>query len=203
MFKKIFTVLSMMILLSPCYAKEATVQLTLSTDMGNIQLELYPEKAPETVKNFLSYVTSEYYDGLVFHRVIKGFMIQAGGFDEELNTREPAGKPVINESFNGLRNTKGTIAMARQSDPDSARSQFFINVVDNWNLDPRNHKPGYTVFGRVISGMDVAEKISKVSTKATRHMRDVPESPIHILEAKVLETKSPANSLETKAQEDK
>ena len=190
MFKKIFTVLSMMVLLSPCYAKEALVQVTLSTDMGEIQLELYPEKAPETVKNFLTYVKSEYYNGLVFHRVIKGFMIQAGGFDEELNVREPSGKPIINESFNGLKNGKGTIAMARQSDPDSARSQFFINVVDNWNLDPRNHNPGYTVFGRVIRGMDVAEKISKVSTKATRHMRDVPESPIHILEAKTLETES-------------
>lgn len=189
MFKKIFTILAMMILLSPCYAKEALVQITLSTDMGEIQLELYPEKAPETVKNFLSYVTSEYYDGLVFHRVIKGFMIQAGGFDEELNTREPEGKPVINESFNGLRNAKGTIAMARQSDPDSARSQFFINVVDNWFLDPRSHKPGYTVFGRIISGMDVAEKISKVSTKTTRQLKDVPVTPIHILEAKPLEIK--------------
>ena len=199
MFKKILTILAMTALLSPCYAKEALVQITLSTDMGEIQLELYPEKAPETVKNFLSYVTSEYYDGLVFHRVIKGFMIQAGGFDEELNTREPSGKPVINESFNGLRNAKGTIAMARQSDPDSARSQFFINVVDNWNLDPRNHNPGYTVFGRVISGMDVAEKISKVSTKATRYMRDVPVTPIHILEARSPEAKP----LETKAQEDK
>lgn len=191
MLKKLCTVLcvialSTIALFSPCYAQAKNVQIMISTDQGNIQLELYPEKAPETVKNFLTYINDKYYDGLVFHRVIKGFMIQAGGFDENLNVREPTGEPVVNESFNGLKNEKGTIAMARQYDPNSARSQFYINVVDNWNLDPRTHKPGYTVFGRVISGMEVAEKISKLPTKRAGPMTDVPVTPVHILEAKVI-----------------
>lgn len=191
MLKKLCTVLSVIALstialLSPCYAQTKNVQIMISTDQGNIQLELYPEKAPETVKNFLTYINDKYYDGLVFHRVIKGFMIQAGGFDENLNVREPTGEPVVNESFNGLKNEKGTIAMARQYDPNSARSQFYINVVDNWNLDPRTHKPGYTVFGRVISGMEVAEQISKLPTKRAGPMTDVPVTPVHILEAKVI-----------------
>ncbi len=178
--------LSFMALLSPCYAKASTVQIMISTDQGNIQLELYPDKAPKTVKNFLTYVNDKYYDGLVFHRVIKGFMIQAGAFDKNLNIKEPKGEPLVNESFNGLKNAKGTIAMARQYDPNSAKSQFYINVADNWNLDPRTHKPGYTVFGRVINGMDVAEKISKLPTKRSGPMADVPVTPIHILEAKVI-----------------
>jgi len=178
--------LSFMALLSPCYAKASTVQIMISTDQGNIQLELYPDKAPKTVENFLTYVNDKYYDGLVFHRVIKGFMIQAGAFDKSLNIREPKGEPVVNESFNGLKNAKGTVAMARKSDPNSAKSQFYINVVDNFFLDPRTHTPGYTVFGRVISGIDVAEKISKSPTKKSGHMADVPITPIHILEAKVI-----------------
>jgi cyclophilin family peptidyl-prolyl cis-trans isomerase len=178
--------LSFMTLLSPCYAKASTVQIMISTDQGNIQLELYPDKAPKTVENFLTYVNDKYYDGLVFHRVIKGFMVQAGAFDQDLNIKEPKGEPVVNESFNGLKNAKGTIAMARKSDPNSAKSQFYINVVDNFFLDPRTHKPGYTVFGRVINGMEVAEKISKLPTKKSGHMADVPVTPVHILEAKVI-----------------
>lgn len=191
MLKKYCTVLcvialSFMALLSPCYAKAFTVQIMISTDQGNIQLELYPDKAPKTVENFLTYVNDKYYDGLVFHRVIKGFMVQAGAFDQDLNIKEPKGEPVVNESFNGLKNAKGTIAMARKSDPNSAKSQFYINVVDNFFLDPRTHKPGYTVFGRVINGMEVAEKISKLPTKKSGHMADVPVTPVHILEAKVI-----------------
>lgn len=175
-----------MALLSTSYAKASAVQVMISTDQGNIQLELYPDKAPKTVENFLTYVNDKYYDGLVFHRVIKGFMIQAGAFDKNLNIKEPKGEPVVNESFNGLKNAKGTIAMARKSDPNSAKSQFYINVVDNFFLDPRSHKPGYTVFGRVISGIEVAEKISKLPTKKSGHMADVPVSPTHILKARVI-----------------
>lgn len=191
MLKKLCTALctvalSTIALLSSSYVKASPVQILISTDQGNIQLELYPDKAPKTVKNFLTYVNNKYYDGLVFHRVKEGFMIQAGAFDQDLNIREPKGEPVMNESFNGLKNAKGTIAMARKSDPNSAKSQFYINVVDNFFLDPRNHTPGYTVFGRVISGIDVAEKISKSPTKKSGHMADVPVTPIHILEAKVI-----------------
>ncbi len=191
MLKKLCTALcvialSFMALLSTSYAKASAVQVMISTDQGNIQLELYPDKAPKTVENFLTYVNDKYYDGLVFHRVIKGFMIQAGAFDKNLNIKEPKGEPLVNESFNGLKNAKGTIAMARKSDPNSAKSQFYINVVDNFFLDPRSHKPGYTVFGRVISGIEVAEKISKLSTKKSGHMADVPVSPIHILKARVI-----------------
>ncbi len=191
MLKKLCTALcvialSFMALLSTSYAKASAVQVMISTDQGNIQLELYPDKAPKTVENFLTYVNDKYYDGLVFHRVIKGFMIQAGAFDKNLNIKEPKGEPVVNESFNGLKNAKGTIAMARKSDPNSAKSQFYINVVDNFFLDPRSHKPGYTVFGRVISGIEVAEKISKLPTKKSGHMADVPVSPIHILKARVI-----------------
>jgi len=181
-----FVALSTIALLSSSYAKASPVQISISTDQGKIQLELYPDKAPKTVKNFLTYVNNKYYDGLVFHRVIKGFMIQAGAFDENLDIKEPKGEPVMNESFNGLKNAKGTIAMARKSDPNSAQSQFYINVVDNFFLDPRTHKPGYTVFGRVINGMDIAEKISKLPTKRAGTMADVPVTPIHILEAKVI-----------------
>ena len=192
MLKKLCTVSCLMVLLftatlMPCYATPSAVQIMIKTDQGNIELELFPDKAPKTVKNFLFYVNENYYDGLVFHRVIEGFMIQAGAFDKDLNIREPKGEPVMNESFNGLKNAKGTIAMARKSDPNSAKSQFYINVVDNFFLDPRTHKPGYTVFGRVISGMEVAEKISKLATKKSGHMDDVPVTPIHILEAKVID----------------
>jgi cyclophilin family peptidyl-prolyl cis-trans isomerase len=191
MLKKLCTALcvialSFMALLSTSYAKASAVQVMISTDQGNIQLELYPDKAPKTVENFLTYVNDKYYDGLVFHRVIKGFMIQAGAFDKNLNIKEPKGEPVVNESFNGLKNAKGTIAMARKSDPNSAKSQFYINVVDNFFLDPRSHKPGYTVFGSVISGIEVAEKISKLPTKKSGHMADVPVSPTHILKARVI-----------------
>lgn len=153
--------------------------------MGNIQLELYPEKAPKTVQNFLNYVESKYYDGLIFHRVIQGFVIQAGGFDKDFIPQEPTGKTIVNESYNGLKNAKGTIAMARLQDPDSARAQFYINVGNNWNLDPRTHMPGYTVFGKVIDGMDVTDKISRVPTTSVGRYADVPVTPIKIIKARI------------------
>lgn len=189
MFKKICAVLCLTIVLSPCYAKEGSVQIMLTTNMGQIQLELYPEKSPETVKNFLTYVEKKHYDGLIFHRVINRFMIQTGGFNEDLTLIEPAGKAVKNESFNGLKNKKGTIAMARQQDPDSAKAQFYINVADNWNLDAKIHQPGYTVFGKVVSGMNVAEKISRLPTQRVGGFADVPTATVQILKARIIDSK--------------
>lgn len=162
------------------------VQVLLNTDMGEIRLELYPDKAPKTVANFSNYVKAKHYDGLVFHRVIQGFMIQAGGFNEYMSPRAPSGKPVKNESYNGLKNTRGTIAMARTSDPDSAMAQFFINSVNNSFLDRNGQNAGYAVFGKVTAGMDVVDKISDVPTGQVGPYADVPRKPIHIISASII-----------------
>ena len=148
----------------------------IETSLGNIKVELYEDKAPITVKNFLAYVDDKYYDGLTFHRVIPTFMIQGGGFETGLskaeNPREVRDKEkktraaIKNEAKNGLSNARGTIAMARTNNPDSATAQFFINVKDNGRaLDPNADSAGYAVFGKVIEGMDVVDKIKKVETK--------------------------------------
>jgi peptidyl-prolyl cis-trans isomerase A (cyclophilin A) len=154
----------------------------MSTSMGEITIELNQEKAPVTVKNFLDYVESKHYDGTIFHRVIKGFMIQGGGLDESMKQR-PTKPPIKNEAGNGLKNTKGTIAMARTNVVDSATAQFFINTVDNGNLDHKNETPtgfGYAVFGRVIKGLDVVEKIEKVATTSRDGHQNVPVEPVVI-----------------------
>lgn len=163
------------------------VQVLLDTDMGDIKLELYPDKAPKTVANFKNYVNDKHYDGLVFHRVIKGFMIQAGGFNEYMSPRTPSGRPVKNEAYNGLKNVRGSVAMARRSDPDSAMAQFFINSVDNAFLDRTAQNPGYTVFGKVIEGMDVVDKIANVATGKVGPFSDVPRKPVHINSARIVE----------------
>lgn len=168
-------------------AKNSKVLLT--TNMGEILLELYPNDAPLTVDNFLTYVEKKYYDGLIFHRVIPGFMIQTGGFNEDISRMTPFGGNIPNESHNGLKNKKYTIAMARTSDPDSAKAQFFINVVDNSSLDATSGKAGYAVFGRVIRGMNVAEKISRLPTQRAAGMRDVPTATIKIIKALIIEDK--------------
>lgn len=185
MIKQTCTILLLTLMLSPAYAATIPVHVVLTTNLGEIQLTLYPEKAPKTVKNFLNYVESKHYDGLIFHRVIKNFVIQAGGFDKDLNPRKPLGSPVINESSNGLTNAKGTIAMARQQAPNSARAQFYINVTDNWGLDPRRNQPGYTVFGHVTSGLDVVEKIASVPTKTMGSYANVPVKPVTIIKATI------------------
>ena len=155
--------------------------VTLDTSMGKIVLELYPDKAPKTVANFLAYVKAHQYDGTIFHRVIPGFMIQGGGFTPDM-TEKPTKPPVKNESSNGLSNERGTIAMARTQAVDSATAQFFINVKDNKMLDyPKNG--GYTVFGKVIEGMDVADKIVAVPTTTKGPYSDVPQEPIRIVKA--------------------
>lgn len=167
----------------------AATQVEFQTSEGNFTVELYPEKAPATVANFLAYVNSGFYEKTIFHRVINGFMIQGGGFERDLFEKSTKG-PIKNESNNGLKNKTGTIAMARTSEPDSATAQFFINLNDNVFLDytgPQPDKIGYCVFGKVINGMDVIKKIGVVPTGNVSRFSDVPIKPIKINSAKLLE----------------
>ena len=168
----------------------AAPRVQLETTQGNITLELYEDKAPETVKNFLTYVDDGYYDGTVFHRVIKDFMIQGGGFTTEITPKAGVAAPIQNEADNGLKNLRGTIAMARTSDPHSATSQFFINHVDNPFLDysaKTRRGWGYCVFGKVVDGMDVVDKIAETPTGVRNNMPNVPEVTVVILSAKRLD----------------
>jgi len=159
--------------------------ITLSTNLGNIVLELDADKAPITVKNFLSYAKSGYYNDTVFHRVIDGFMIQGGGFEASMK-QKPAESPIKNEANNGLKNNKYTIAMARTSIPDSATSQFFINASNNDFLNfPGQDGWGYCVFGKVTDGIDVVDKIQKVATGNSGGHQDVPLEPVIILNVTV------------------
>jgi peptidyl-prolyl cis-trans isomerase B (cyclophilin B) len=155
--------------------------VVVNTSLGNFKVELYPDKAPTTVKNFLNYVDTKFYDGTVFHRVIPSFMIQGGGFEPGMKEKE-AGKPIKNESANGLSNARGTLAMARTPEPDSATAQFFINVKDNPFLDRAKaaDRVGYCVFGKVIDGMDVVDKIKDVETGNRGIHRDVPVKDVVI-----------------------
>ncbi len=164
-------------------------KVLLSTSKGDIEIELNAEKAPDTVKNFLEYVNSGFYNGTVFHRVIKGFMVQGGGFSENMQEKETYA-PIKNEANNGLKNAKGTIAMARTAAPHSASSQFFINLVDNDFLNFKNETPqgwGYAVFGKVTKGLDVVEAIGEVKTGHMMGMSDVPKENIIIKKAVVIE----------------
>ncbi len=163
-------------------------KVRLETSRGAIVIELAPQDAPKTVANFISHVKAGDYDGTIFHRVIKGFMIQGGGMTKDMAAR-PAGDPVVNEADNGLKNLRGTIAMARTSDPHSATSQFFINTVDNAFLDFKAKTPrewGYTVFGKVVDGMDVVDAIEKLPTTSKGMHRDVPVDPVLIEKAVIL-----------------
>ncbi len=161
-------------------AQADPVRVLMQTSKGDIVLELYPDKAPKTVENFLRYVDEGFYNGTVFHRVIKGFMIQGGGFGPDL-MKKPTHEPIMNEAKNGLKNKRGTIAMARTSQPHSATSQFFINHADNPNLDyPSFDGWGYAVFGKVVDGMDVVDAIAKAPTGMKGRMRNVPEETILI-----------------------
>jgi cyclophilin family peptidyl-prolyl cis-trans isomerase len=165
-------------------------KVKFTTNMGDIVVEVYPDKAPKTVENFLAYVKAKHYDGTIFHRVINGFMIQGGGYDQSYSPR-PTRPPITHEGATiiankGPHNDVGTIAMARTNDPNSATDQFFINVVDNSRLDPQPGNPGYVAFGKVVSGMDVVNKIKNVPTGPAPgpagHMftRDVPQKPVVI-----------------------
>ena len=170
-------------------AGAADPQVELRTGIGSIVIELYPAKAPQTVANFLQYVKDGHYDGTLFHRVIPGFMVQGGGFTPDFQLK-PARKPVRNEADNGLKNTPGTLAMARTPDPHSATAQFFINVADNQSLDfrfPTQDGYGYCVFGKVVKGMNVVERIAKVATGAgPAPHRDVPLKPVVIERARLV-----------------
>jgi len=172
----------------------ADPQVEMKTSMGTVVIELYPDKAPLTVDNFLQYVKDRHYDGTVFHRVIPGFMIQGGGFGPDFSEK-PARKPVRNEAANGLRNETGTIAMARTLDPHSATAQFFINVANNESLNfrfPTQEGYGYCVFGKVVKGMDVVSRIVKVQTgPGPASHQNVPEKPVLIEQARVVETAKP------------
>ena len=156
--------------------------VTIATSMGDIRIELDVEKAPINKKNFVDYVNEGFYDGLIFHRVIPGFMIQGGGMDPQM-TQKGTKAPIKNEAANGLKNKNGTIAMARTNVVDSATAQFFINVKDNDFLDHRGTSAdayGYSVFGKVIGGMDVVQKIEKIKTGSSGMHQDVPADPVVI-----------------------
>ena len=153
--------------------------VVFETNQGNFEVELYEKEAPISVENFLSYVEEGYYDGLIFHRVIDNFMIQGGGFDSSF-TKKKTKDPIVLESNNGLKNTIGTIAMARTNQPNSATSQFFINVADNSFLDYTANNPGYAVFGKVISGMDVVNSIKSVKTTTKGPYQNVPVEDVVI-----------------------
>lgn len=157
--------------------------VVFDTTKGSITVELYPEQAPVSVENFLGYVDAGHFDGTIFHRLIPGFMIQGGGFTEEMR-QKPTQDPIKNEADNGLKNERGTLAMARTSDIHSATSQFFVNVADNAFLDHGGRDFGYAVFGRVVEGMDVVDDIVQVPTGSKGGHQDVPLEPVVIHSAK-------------------
>jgi cyclophilin family peptidyl-prolyl cis-trans isomerase len=172
-------------------AAQNNPRVKFTTNVGDIVVEVYPDKAPKTVENFLTYVKAKHYDGTIFHRVINGFMIQGGGYDASYNER-PTRPPIPHEGTvilekGGPKNTVGTIAMARTSDPNSATAQFFINVVDNHRLDPTPSSPGYVAFGKVVSGMDVVNKIKATPTgPGGPFPTDVPKTPVVIQSATIV-----------------
>ncbi len=168
---------------SPSSANERIPVVILKTSLGEIEIVLDAEKAPVSVENFLGYVDAGFYDGTIFHRVIPSFMIQGGGFEASMHQKQP-NAPIVNEAENGLKNDRGTLAMARTSDINSATSQFFINLKDNQMLNNGARDFGYAVFGRVISGLDVLDAIAAVETGRNGPHGDVPVEPILIESAK-------------------
>lgn len=160
--------------------------VAMETSVGTMKIELYPDKAPVSVKNFIDYVESGFYNGTIFHRVIPGFMIQGGGFEADMSQKSPKA-PIKNEAKNGLKNQRGTIAMARTMVVDSATAQFFINVVDNGMLNYQNDRNyGYAVFGKVIEGIEIADKIVSVPTTSKNGHENVPVKAITIKSAKLI-----------------
>jgi cyclophilin family peptidyl-prolyl cis-trans isomerase len=170
-------------LAGPTAAQESGLpRVVVQTSVGSFEVELYPDRAPASVANFLSLVDEGFYDGLIFHRVIANFVVQTGGYDADMGYREPP-RTVVNESANGLKNQRGYLAMARLNDPDSADAQFYINVRDNTHLDGKPGSPGYTVFGKVISGWEIVVEIELSDTVVRAGMVGVPEVPIVIRRA--------------------
>jgi len=179
------TVLALSTISASAQAAQGDTHVLLTTSMGNIELELDNQKAPVSTKNFVDYVNSGFYNNTLFHRVIPGFMVQGGGFTTDMQ-QKPTNAPIKNEADNGLLNKRGTISMARTADKDSATSQFFINVADNAFLDHGQRDFGYAVFGKVVKGLDVADKISQLPTQNVGPYQNVPVKPVAILSAKVL-----------------
>lgn len=165
-------------------SKDDTTKVVMTTTMGNITILLFEKESPISVKNFLAYVDSGFYSGLTFHRVMPGFMVQGGGFMKNLTKRQTILPPIKNESDNGMKNERGSLSMARTPDPHSATSQFFISVADNASLDISARGWGYAVFGKVIEGMDVVDKIVAVKTETRGPMKDVPVDPVIIISVK-------------------
>jgi len=163
--------------------KMENTEVVFSTNQGDFTIELYADKAPITVKNFLAYVDEGFFSDTIFHRVIPGFMIQGGGFKKDMS-QKPTKAPIKNEADNGLRNSRGTLAMARTGVVDSATAQFFINLTDNSFLDHGVRDFGYAVFGKVVSGMDVVDKIAAVKTATTGGHQNVPVEPVIVTGAK-------------------
>ncbi len=186
MLKRTLTIITLLLCMSGIAAVAGaagpakTQVVLMKTSLGDVKIQLDPQKSPITVKNFLEYVKSGFYSGTIFHRVIPGFMVQGGGFTVDMQEKRTRA-PIKNEAGNGLKNDRGTIAMARMPNPDSATAQFFINVVNNDGLNrPSPDGFGYAVFGKVIAGMDVVDKIAGVKTTMRMGMQDVPETPVVI-----------------------
>jgi len=181
-------VLTILIFAGSAIAEDINPKVVLETSKGKIVLELYPDNAPETVKNFLNYVDAKFYDGMIFHRVIPNFMIQGGGFTTDMK-RKTTRPPIKNEADKGLKNDRGTIAMARTGDPHSATAQFFINSKSNdfLNYRSKTHQGwGYAAFGKVVDGMKTVDAISAVKTKTVSGVRDVPAEQVIIKSARLL-----------------
>jgi peptidyl-prolyl cis-trans isomerase A (cyclophilin A) len=190
MFRRSLTALTIVLTLSlfalPAGAVSKNPTVLMETSLGNVTIELFQKDAPISVKNFLSYVKDGFYNGTVFHRVIPGFMVQGGGFTSGMKEKTTKA-PIRNEAANGLKNDRGTVAMARTANPDSASAQFFINVVDNQGLNrPMPDGHGYAVFGKVVKGMDVVDKIAAVKTGSHGPFQDVPLKPVVIKSVKVV-----------------
>lgn len=191
MFKKLATLLLSLGLITGTYAHATENTLVaIKTDLGTFVIETYPKAAPKTVQNFLDYVDSKFYDGTIFHRVVPGFVVQGGGMTFDFAEKETR-KPIVNESINGLKNDYKSVAMARQQHPDSATAQFYINLKNNSGLNATESKPGYTVFGKVVSGMEVIEKIAQEPRGIFKAFPEAPNYAIRVLSA----TRTDANGL--------
>lgn len=182
MLKKLLLATCSVVFAASVMAADKAPHVLLDTSFGQIEVELDPVKAPISSKNFLEYVDSGFYNNTIFHRVIPGFMAQGGGFTADMQQKK-TNDPIKNEASNGLHNTRGTLSMARTSNPNSATSQFFINVADNDFLNP-GRDAGYAVFAKVVKGMDVVDQIVNSPTTVKRGMRDVPADPVYIKSAK-------------------
>ena len=182
-------ILVVLALLTSFAAAAANPMVEMKTSLGALTIELYPDKAPKSVDNFLQYVKDGFYNGTIFHRVVPGFVVQGGGFDKSDN-QKPTRAPIANEAANGLKNARGTLSMARTMDPNSATSQFFINLSDNVMLDFRDPSPrgiGYAVFGKVVQGMEIVDKMATVERAPKPYAPDgSPVTPIVIESARVL-----------------